>query len=405
MGSEMDRVVIIQEYVPRYRVPFFKLLSLRAAQLSINVEIVSGQPNRGQALRLDSCSSFEFRNARSIEFKLFGRRIVFRNIQRLVSDADLVILEQARRNLDAYWLLRPGRGKQPKIALWGHGKDFSKRTNKLDIFLLKWLTLRADWFFAYTHGSQKSLVSTGFNPDKITVVQNSIDVAEISEQMSMVTKKQTKSFKKEHDLRGKTALYIGGLDKTKRIDFLLESAHIIHKLDPDFKLLVAGAGADYPMVSRAATQSSFIIPLGPLFGEAKAVALKNADIIAMPGAVGLVAVDSFAAQVPIVTTKWDYHGPEFEYLVSGENSIITANDVTSFAEGVLGVLNDQSLLELLRANCSVAKNKYTLESMVDNFLDGLLEILNYKRTSPLVQQNPSNCSGSNDKLSQNSTSL
>ena len=43
-------------------------------------------------------------------------------------------------------------------------------------------------------------------------------------------------------------------------------------------------------------------------------ALSRANLMLIPGLVGLAVVDSFAAQCPVVTTDFRGHSPEFEYI-------------------------------------------------------------------------------------------
>lgn len=52
----MTRVVIVQEYVPAYRVPFFRELRRSAAGFNLDVVVAAGYPNVSQAARDDAVS-------------------------------------------------------------------------------------------------------------------------------------------------------------------------------------------------------------------------------------------------------------------------------------------------------------------------------------------------------------
>ena len=93
----------------------------------------------------------------------------------VIAGSDLVILEQARRNLEAYPLLF-GRSSV-SVALWGHGRTSARETRAWEHRWLDRMTMRADWFFAYTEGGRKYVVDRGFPADRTTVVQNSTDTA------------------------------------------------------------------------------------------------------------------------------------------------------------------------------------------------------------------------------------
>jgi glycosyltransferase involved in cell wall biosynthesis len=214
-------------------------------------------------------------------------------------------------------------------------------------------------------------VAEGFSSDKTSVVQNSIDSSALRESVTSITPIELESFAKVHDLRGKTALFIGALDESKRLAFLRDAAVDLHRQEPNFRLLLAGDGGMRAQVEEWARTFSWIKYLGPLTGRDKAVALTSSDVLAMPGRVGLVAVDSFAAGVPIVTTDWPWHAPEFEYLEDGRNAIVTPDNSTAYTNGLLGVLRNPELLGELRRAAWAAKQIYSVDTMSKNFLEGI----------------------------------
>jgi len=95
----------------------------------------------------------------------------------------------------------------------------------------------------------------------------------------------------------------------------------------------------------------------------------------IPGRVGLVAVDSFEMGLPIVTTDWPLHAPEFEYLSNNRNSIISQDSLNDYVANVIDVLNDKERMHELRANCFEDARKYSIEQMVSNFHAGVLKAL------------------------------
>jgi hypothetical protein len=95
----------------------------------------------------------------------------------------------------------------------------------------------------------------------------------------------------------------------------------------------------------------------------------------MPGRVGLVAVDSFALETPIVTTTWPFHGPEVEYLEDRVNARFARDSVPSYVETVERLLLSRDELLRLKAGCAAAVSRYSLETMVANFTTGVLAAL------------------------------
>jgi glycosyltransferase involved in cell wall biosynthesis len=375
----MSRVVILQEYVPQYRVPFFELLRDKGLECGIDIRVASGDAGSSLANRNDASSLSFGIPIQQVERQIAGRRVVVRRISHAIAGADLVILEQARRNVDAYRLLPSRRRNGPLVALWGHGKDFTRPTTLLDRRLSRWLTSKADWFFAYTAAGMNYVVADGFSSYKTTVVQNSIDSSALQESIERVTQFELERFAATHDLRGKTALFIGALDESKRLGFLRDAAIDAHRQEPNFRLLLAGDGGMRPQVEEWAGAFSWMEYLGPLTGHEKAVALASSDVLSMPGRVGLVAVDSFAAGIPIVTTDWPWHAPEFEYLENGRNAIVTLDDSASYTEDLLRGLRDPDVLKVLRKAARSDCHKYSVETMSNNFIEGIRGALASRR--------------------------
>lgn len=371
----MRRVMILQEYIPEYRVAFWEELHSRAAAEEIDIVVACGRPNGAQSMRGDSATVSFVVPLLHREWILLGRRVVVRKISAAAKHADLIILEQARRNLDAYQLLGARRPRGRVVALWGHGRDYTRRTRGADRVVTRWLTSRADWFFAYTQGGVEAVVKDGYPRERTTVVQNSIDTSALRAGISSVQEVEVESFRERYDLRDKTALFVGALDESKRLQFLLEAAEKSSELDCNFRLVIAGDGPLRSTVESWASRYDWLTYLGPVDGTRKAVALASAQVLAMPGRVGLVAVDSFAAGLPIITTDWGWHAPEFEYLVNGRNSIVAGDTVILYSRALVETINDSKLLSRLREACIQDSTKYTVEIMAENFLNGIRQVL------------------------------
>ena len=95
----------------------------------------------------------------------------------------------------------------------------------------------------------------------------------------------------------------------------------------------------------------------------------------LPGRVGLVILDSFAAGLPLITVQIPIHGPEVEYLQEGVNGFMVPRDVTTYADAVVRVLKDRGLLLRLRAGALKSADNYSIEAMVQNFRAGIVACL------------------------------
>ncbi len=374
--ARMPRVVILQEYIPAYRAPFFRGLRVAAAAAGIDLVIAAGEPG-GELVRRGDAVTLDFaREVRQREWRLFGRRLVLRDVRETIAGADLVILEQARRNIDAYRLLGGRRKPGLRVALWGHGRDYTKHTGRLDRAVQGWLTSRADWFFAYTAGGVAAVTGDGFPGARTSIVQNAIDTGALRADIDGVTPQSREALSIKADLTGLTAVFLGALDDSKRLPLLIEAAGRVNLEESGFRLLIAGDGPLRGQVEGWAARYYWLTYLGPVTGPEKALALASAQVIAVPGRIGLVAVDSLAAGLPIVTTAYPLHGPEFEYLTDGVTAVVAPDSVDDYARALCDTITNAASLARLSAACRVAGEGITVDAMVANFLAGIRGALN-----------------------------
>ena len=129
------------------------------------------------------------------------------------------------------------------------------------------------------------------------------------------------------------------------------------------------------MVEAALRDCPWLRFVGASHGRQKAILLKMADVILNPGLVGLGILDSFAAQVPMVTTSCGIHSPEIVYLSNGRNGVVTDNNQDAFVDGVTRVISDSDWLARLRAGCAESAGHYTIENMATRFVGGIRRAL------------------------------
>lgn len=348
------KVVIVQQLLAQYRVPFFDGLRRSLAESGIELALVHGQATGARAARRDEAAlpwATKIAN-RSVELR--GHEIaVWQPARHFLHDADLVIVEHANRLLLNYLLmaLRP-----PRLAFWGHGANLqSSAPNGIRERFKRATALQADWYFAYTAGCADRVARIGFPSERICVVNNSIQISEADPVP-----------RKPH-----SAVYVGALDAFKRIDFLLEAAELVRYRIPDFSLEIAGDGPERDRVATAASRADWITYHGPVYGVEKQKLLQGAEILLVPGLVGLVAVDSFGARTPIVTLADSRHSPEYEYLSRQNAMVVRDANLEAYATSVAELLRDGARLRELRRGCAESGERYGLDAMIRNFAGGV----------------------------------
>ena len=377
-GLPVNRLLIVQPYIPAYRVPLFRSMRPLLAQSGIELVLAVGKPQGAMEARLDDRSYEEadaFLEQRTIRVR--GKQVLIRSLQPVVErySPDLVIVEQAIKNVEAYPLLaRQAVGRGPRVAMWGQGRTFSTSQGAAGRGLKDWLTRRSDWFFAYTQEGAEYVAAHGYAGERITVLLNSTDTAALRSDLRAVTDEQLAQFRYRHNLLpGATALFLGGVDESKGINFLIEAARRVAQQIPGFRLLIGGEGASGGWVRERQAAGDPVIALGRIDGHERALALSSADLMMVPQWVGLVAVDALAAGVPIVTTRHESHSPEFSYLVHGVNAVVTEHDVDAFSASVGALFGNPVRLTDLAVRARNDSVPYSVQAMSARFAQGVKE--------------------------------
>lgn len=372
------RVVIIQRRMAHYRLPLFNLMREQLAAAGVELIVVYGDPLPEEKLKADS-GKLPWGIHVSCHYGLNGR-LCWQNAMPVASSASLVVVTQENRLLFNY--VRPILKGDRRWAFWGHGRNFQAASaNSLKERFKRWLARHVDWWFAYTSLSNAAVVDSGFPGERITVLNNAIDTAELAEQIGSISLEEVEQVRHEFGIGpGPIGLSLASLHADKRLDFLIEAAQRIRARVPDFQLVIVGDGPQRELVRRAADASGgWIHWLGAQTGRAKARVLSMSQLMLNPGMVGLSVLDSLVAGVPMVTTSYPHHSPEIAYLHHGQNGLMTDNDVNAFANGVVRLLEHPAELDGLRAGCRASAREYTIEKMADNFCNGILACLSARK--------------------------
>lgn len=375
MGEPTRSVTIFQPRIPRYRLALFDQLREALAARSVDLRLVYGQPIGAQVDRQDSVELEWVAPVRSRSVAVGDRHLVWQPALRAATHSDLVILTQTAGMVTNYGVLlsRWTRGN-PKVAFWGHGRGFRAVSDRSPAELLKRrLATRVDWWFAYTERTARVVEEAGFDRTRVTVLNNTIDTAALRDDLAAVSSDELARVREEHGLAGHTGIFLGSMYEAKRLEFLIAACDKVAASLPTFRLLTVGGGPATEIIERAAESRPWLRPLGPRFGREKAALLAAADVLLMPGLVGLVIVDAFSAGLPLVTTDVGYHSPEIEYLRNGVNGLSLPESASpeAYAGAVVELLMSPERLRKLRAGSASAAREYTIESMVGRFADGI----------------------------------
>lgn len=377
MNDRTRTVLLVQRILPHYRTRFFRLLREKLQSESVGLRLVAGQERPGTVPASVSLHEAWATRIENRYWAVGGAELCWQPVVRTAANFDLVILEQANRLLANHLVQAQRRLSGRPVAFWGHGANFQQRARfSVNEMVKRQLLRRVDWWFAYTGLSADILSARGFPRERITVVENSIDSSEFQPAMDAVTVADIAAARESLKLQpGPVGIFCGGIYKEKKVEFLVEACVKIRQAIPDFQMLWIGHGPEQHLVEAACRKYAWMRYLGPITGPERAVYFALSEAILMPGAVGLVIVDSFSAARPIFTARHDLHGPEIAYLEHGRNGFMSGLDVSDYAMDVVTFLRNPAMMAEIREGCRRSAGTYSLENMVERFADGILNCL------------------------------
>lgn len=367
-GTHPKSLVIVQPYVPSYRYGFFSKLVEALAANDIQCRVAAGVPDSRQSARADAIDADWIMPYRPRVLRVGDKMLGMGGARPTWNNADAVIIGHLGSSLDTYLAIADSKLGRIKVGLWGHIKSYVNDPHPLDAALEKWQLHNADHVFAYSPGGQTYSVSVGVPPERVTTVMNATDTAELAQIRKHLSSTQIDDFAESLALRPKRTFgFIGGIDDTKRIDFLVAVLDRLWLSDPDVRILIGGLGNQSELLKSAADRGQAIM-LGRVDATGQALIASAASALLIPGRIGLVAVDALVLGIPILTTAWGYHAPESEYLLEGESRFTSEDDVEAYVALVRQFLRD---LDQDEGHRQEDWPYPTIDSMVANFSSGV----------------------------------
>lgn len=374
-ASAMARVVIMQPYVPTYRAPFFAALGARLAEQGHELVIASGEPTGAQAKRGDVAhiQGVRQRTMRARTVRIGNAQIRLVDGRSAWKDADVVVAELAAGASATYGVLLQ---RKRSVGVWGHVEAFTAPDTRLTRSLRRWQARKASHVLAYTDVGADVARGWGVDPDRVTALHNTVDVSALSEAVRRVAAEDPMKVRDRLGLgRGPVFAMIGGLDASKRVDLVVEALDLLSRSRPDIQLAVGGRGELEPAFHAAVARGQVRL-LGYVGDGVKAEIARVATALLNPGRVGLIAVESMAMRLPIITSFGARHGPEYEYLTPGTDSVACPPDAQALASAMIELADKPELAAQLASEAGKKASAFSLQHMVDQYtvaLDSLMD--------------------------------
>jgi glycosyltransferase involved in cell wall biosynthesis len=377
--GDRPQVAVVYRSLPQYRRRFYELVREGLGARGVEFKLIYGDSDAADDLKKDRIDLPWATRIPNRIVRLGSWFVYWQPCLRELRRADLVIVEQASKLLLNYVLLLQQLRGRTRLAFWGHGKNFQVHSaSALGERVKRVMSRRVWWWFAYNEASSQVVRELGFDPGRITNVQNAIDTRGLVEAHSRLSPRAVEAVRAELGITGEhVCIFAGSIYAEKRVDYLLEACRMIRDQLPGFELIVLGAGPEQGKFEEAAARHPWIHYVGPKFDDAKIPYFAASKLLLMPGLVGLAVLDAFALETPLVTTAIDWHSPEVDYLTDGENGVVVSppDDPRLYAAKVVELLRDEGRRARLVRGCRESSTRYTVENMAENFTSGILSAL------------------------------
>lgn len=205
-----------------------------------------------------------------------------------------------------------------KTICWTHG--WYGREDRLKRLISKWFYNMFDEILTYNDYAAHLLTQGGISPRKLRTVGNSIDSAKYRSMRQNLH--PTDIFRSHFGNDNPVLLYCGRIQKSKRLDLMIDAADLLRKQGINTNLVFIGKddeNVDLPTLVHQKGMEQSVWLYGPCYDEQLLAELfYNSAVCVSPGNVGLTAVHALSCGCPVVThNNFPFQGPEFESIRPG----------------------------------------------------------------------------------------
>lgn len=378
----MRKVSIIQREIPHYRIRFFEELYAQGRLQNLEIRVYTGAP----PIQVASSPTFPYR---VLPVRYFRKKnsgsCWMHGLEKAIAGSDIVVAPQELQCLTVLYLWAKRRRICTSWIWWGHGYNFqasvrcSAATNIKEA-IKRFMTRRADGLITYTEGGADYWRKQGLPEDHVISYHNTIDVEGLRKAGADIPKEQLMELRHNLGIEGKRVLLFSGrLYADKKVDFLLMAFALLKKSYSEVALLIIGDGEERDKLEQLAKQLELqdVHFLGEVVDpKGTAAYFSLADLLVIPGLVGLALVHGFAFGLPLITTDFPGHSPELEYL-SENNGSMTRIDISQYAEAIGALLSSPQRLEAMKHSAMAQGDDLYLPCSVRRFADGITGLSQY----------------------------
>lgn len=352
-------IAVVQPAVPDYRAPLFRALRERyGSAFAVYAAATSG----AGTIRTDDRVADFVRPISNVDF--FGGLLTWQSgYERELLEASLVIAPGNLHFLSVPWLITRRRMMGRPTLLWGHFDGARSWAAPLRNAMFR----LPDGYIAYTR-TDGDKIRRIRGDDRVWVASN-----------SCVWKEQCRPACRP-GTDPKDVIIVGRLVSEKKPLLLLEAfarAAARGTIPEQSRLVLVGDGPLRPTLLARATELGIArrtVFMGHVSDHDRLEELYASALVAVsPGYIGLSAIQSFAAGVPMIVSRTEKHSPEIEACNEGVNTFFFETDSVEALAAELGAMY-ASAGEWTRRRPQIAEaiaSRYTYDGMIATFMTAI----------------------------------
>jgi glycosyltransferase involved in cell wall biosynthesis len=381
MTNLVPRIAILhQGCVPNYRDAFYRRLAVIPYRRYV---VIHGDPEPGSGIIAASPPlAFDHIAVRNRFLKIAGRSLVYQPVFWRIArgNYDAIVVGHEVKYFVSIVLLLWFRLLGKPALFWGFGTGqdfwdekrggFGKRMTRLINRAKAGLTGLASGYLAYTASGAAMVVRAGMSPDRVTVLNNTIDLdAEIAGHKRALGLDRTE-LRREYGIAPDATVFtfVGRLLAGKKVEDLIRVGRKLRLEIPNIniEMLIIGDGPERERLEAEAQGESWCRFLGAVHDvDNLSRIFRVTDALTIPGYVGLAVNRAFAHGVPLITIRSAWHSPEIDYVKDGVNGLIL--ETTDFQDGLARFAADPDLRRRLRDGALATRETLDLGRMVAAF--------------------------------------
>jgi glycosyltransferase involved in cell wall biosynthesis len=351
-------VLVLQEVVPPYRVPFFRFLADELGSRDLDLRVVS----TSVLPKVDELG-FPHQRVQTSRGGLSALDTIYR--ERPV----VLVLPHSPQFAPVATMTRLLQSHGRKQLFWGmglarrYGGASERDRRRVPEAVRRLMLSTCDHYLSYTEISTTNLLNRGYGAARITTLNNAVEALATPEQAMTA---QRVPFQ---------ILFVASLVEDKEPLAAVAIVDRLRLLAPGATLHIVGGGPLRPQCEQASNGREWVHYHGPQRGQGLRELALASDIAIIPGRVGLAVLEMASAGLPMTTFAVSRHGAEIVYLKDGINGLFLSRDINAAAKELGTLLTDRPALERMRHEALSMASKYTIRRMAVNFAHGVMASL------------------------------